>query len=133
MRLETILVIEDDAVHAILTNRIIRKIVPSVAIAVQTTGEDALEYLQSVAHPPQLILLDIGLPRMDGFEFILQMRTIKRLNPVPIVILTGRPLDIAKAHEMNVAAGYIVKPMDAPHFREQLINLGFETNADTDT
>lgn len=124
-RLETILVIEDDADHAILTSRVIRKVVSNVAIAVQNTGEEALDYLKSVAHPPQLILLDIGLPLMDGFEFILQMRTMKRLEPVPIVLVTGRPLDIAKAHEMNVAAGYIVKPMDSGHFREQLITLGF--------
>lgn len=124
-RIETILLLEDNEDSAIHTSYVVRKVMPNAAIVLQTTGENALAYLQKVLHPPQLIILDIGLPKMDGFEFILQMRTIKRLEPVPIIIVTGLPLDIAKAHEMNVAAGFIVKPIDVEHLQEQLITLGF--------
>lgn len=123
--IETLLLVEDNEDSAIHTSQIVRKIIPNVAIVLQTSGEDALNYLQSILRHPQLILLDIGLPRMDGFEFIKQMRLIKRLDPIPIVIVTGLSLDIAKAHEMNVAAGYIVKPVDSDRFREQLTHLGF--------
>lgn len=126
-KLEYLLLVEDNDEDVQIATNIIRSVSANISIVVQNISEDALFYLQQVINPPQLILLDIGLPKMEGVEFIKQMRQIKTLQHVPIVILTGVALDIARAHAANVAAGYIVKPIEAKQFREILDKLGFTT------
>lgn len=129
-KLELIEIIEDNDADVAIISRILRLLVAHVAIVAHSSGERALEYLQQAAPRPQLILLDLSLPGMDGFEFIRQMREIKRLDTVLIVIITGAAMDIARAHAAEVAAGYLVKTVDSEKFAEQfkelLIRLGFE-------
>jgi DNA-binding response OmpR family regulator len=55
------------------------------------------------------------------------MKTIDKLKPVPVVILTGDPIEIARAHAADVAADYIVKPIEVKRFRDILDHLGFTT------
>lgn len=126
MKLEILLLVEDNQNDITLTQRVIVSVSSDIHIVVYLTGESALEYLQTTKEIPQLILLDIGLPKMDGIEFIRQMKLNKRLQPIPVVILTGLALDIARAHAADIAAGYIVKPIEGRQFKKQLIELGFE-------
>lgn len=124
-KLEILLLVEDDPDEAQHAINVIRAVSANISIVLQKISEEALKYLRQVNQPPQLILFDIGLPRMDGIEFIRKMRTIKKLEPVPIVVLTGVALDIARAHAADVAAGYIVKPIEVEQLRDLLTKLGF--------
>jgi len=126
-KLEILLLVENNQPDIEIATRIIRTVSSNISIVVQDISEAALIYLRQVVSPPQLILLDIGLPKMEGIEFIKQMRQIKFLQSVPIVILTGVALDIARAHAADVAAGYIVKPIEVTQFKEILDKLGFTT------
>lgn len=128
IKLELLLLVEDDPVEAQAAIDVIRQVSSNIAIVRQTISQTALTYLQQVNVSPQLILFDIGLPdRADGIQFIQDMRQIKHLASVPIVILTGLALDIARAHAANVAAGYIVKPVEVERLRELFTKLRFET------
>ena len=127
-KLELLLLVEDDDIEAQHVINVVRQVSSNIAIVRQTISQTALDYLRQVKVSPQLILFDIGLPEQaDGLGFIKEMRTIKPLESVPIVILTGLALDIACAHAANIAAGYIVKPVEIERLRDLLIKLGFET------
>lgn len=123
-KLEILLLVEDREADIELTKQVIHKISAGISVVVHSMGETALDYLTAVINPPQLILLDLGLPGMDGIEFIKQMKTIKRLKPIPVVILTGAAMDIARAHAEDVTA-FILKPMSAGEFNRILQKLGF--------
>jgi len=125
-KLVILLLVEDNGNDIELTERIIRAVDPAIQVVVHSTGEEALIYMQATTEIPQLILLDIGLPKMDGIEFIRQMKNIKHLQAIPVVILTGLALDIARAHAADIAAGYIVKPIEVRQFKKQLKELGFD-------
>jgi DNA-binding response OmpR family regulator len=127
-KLELLLLVEDDDIEAQAAINVVRAVSANIAIVRQTISDTALQYLRQVQVSPQLILFDIGLPeKTDGIKFIQEMRKIKPLEAVPIVILTGIALDIARAHAANVAAGYIVKPVELERLRELFKQLGFET------
>ncbi len=123
-RLTLILVIEDNLNDIELFKRVINRFDDSITIVIHKTGEDALEYLISVLTTPDLILLDLALPGMDGIEFMKAMRDVNRLKDIPVIIVTGRPMDIARAHSEN-ANDYIVKPLTLERFGGLLERLGY--------
>jgi len=73
-------------------------------------GEEAIE--KAVANPPQLILLDVMMPRMDGFEACKRMREIDSLKNIPVIFLTAleEESDILKGYEFG-AEDYLIKPV----------------------
>src|SRR5262249_25189533 len=74
-------------------------------------GLDALEMLPHLPSPPDIILLDIEMPRMDGYEFISQLRKQKAYESIPIVVLTSRAGQKHREKAFEVGATeYLVKP-----------------------
>lgn len=109
------LIVDDDEVSIMKMMRAIKKgnFVNPVSIA--KDGVEALEILrgdqnQARLTPPYIVTLDINMPRMDGHEFLREIRNDERLKNVVVFVLTtsDNNADIASAYDRNVA-GYILK------------------------
>ncbi|WP_293126331.1 response regulator [Microcoleus sp. bin38.metabat.b11b12b14.051] len=95
-----ILVVEDDDATRQILRRILEK--KGWAVAEADSGRTALEQL-AVARP-ELILLDLMLPEMDGFELIAELRKSHSGDPIPIVVITAKDLTPAERQQLN---GYV--------------------------
>ena len=105
---ETILLVEDDADDELLTVRSLRKNNVCNDVVVARDGAEALDYLFATgAHAgrdpramPQVVLLDLGLPKLDGLEVLGRIRAEERTRLLPVVILTS------SEDQEDVVAGY---------------------------
>lgn len=109
-----ILHVEDDSDDAFIVRRALEKAASIYAVHQITDGEKAIDYLDGVApydqrdqYPfPDAILLDLKLPRKDGFEVLAWARSRENLKDIPIVVLTSsdRPEDLRRANALGVTA-----------------------------
>ena len=117
-----ILLVEDSPGDVWLTRETLRQgNVPKI-INVVTNGEQALDYLRhhapyATAVRPDLILLDLNLPRRDGLEVLKEIKTDADLRSITVVVLTTSeaPSDVNAAYDLN-ANCYVVKPVDLESF-----------------
>lgn len=118
-----ILLVEDSSLHAFLTREILSESnKTSYEISTVKDGIEALSYLYRIngyehAPKPDLILLDLNLPRMHGFTFLARIKNDAELKTIPVCILTssqGRT-DIKRAQSLN-ADCYLTKPLDLEKF-----------------
>ena len=129
-----VMLVEDNADHAELVMRQLRDHRIVNRIIHLTDGQAALDYLQHrapyddrAANPlPDIILLDLRLPKVDGMQVLKELKETEKLRSIPVVILTTSKgeQDVAQAYEYR-ANSYIVKPVDYELFRELMNNLGF--------
>ena len=103
--------VEDDPDHALIIGRAIREHGPRTELRAVEDGEAALAALRADGTLPDLILLDVNLPGLSGFDLLHAVRADPRLARVPVVMLTSSelPSDVARAYELG-ASGYITKP-----------------------
>ncbi|MEO6732341.1 MAG: response regulator [Ferruginibacter sp.] len=113
-----ILLVEDNEGDIVLTLEALRQVNMTTSIQVVRDGEEALEYLKKQgkyqhAETPNLILLDINLPRVDGKEVLLEIKNDKDLMAIPVVMLTTSESekDILYSYQHH-ANCYITKPGD---------------------
>ncbi|QPC83953.1 response regulator [Phototrophicus methaneseepsis] len=128
MKAGKILLVEDSSDDQLLIQRAFRKhnIVNDIDIAMD--GVEALDYLFSADVPqplPQLILLDVKLPRVDGLEVLRKVRANNRTRLVPVVMLTSsdEERDIVESYELG-ANSYVRKPVDFHQFANAVSQLG---------
>ena len=111
------LLVEDDPDDAALTRRALERAHIGNELAVVDTGEAALEilYAQALGEREQvgLILLDLGLPKIDGREVLRRIWSDRRLRQIPIIVLTGSATeeDMLKSYKSG-AVGFLRKPVD---------------------
>jgi CheY-like chemotaxis protein len=114
-----VLLVEDDELDVMNVRRAFRKHEMDEHLWVAGDGIDALEKLRSGELPGErlLILLDLNMPRMNGIEFLQELRRDKTLHRTPVVVLTtsSDERDLVDAYELNVA-GYIIKPVTFEKF-----------------
>ncbi len=109
-----ILLVEDNDLDVEILQRGLKKTGSSGALMRARDGLEALEILKenaaSLVPRPYVILLDINMPRMNGFEFLEEVRKDQRLHRIVVFVLStsDTPDDIATAYDQNIA-GYIVK------------------------
>jgi len=115
-RQAVILVVEDSAADAQLTLTALRDAHMSPTIFVAADGEQALAFLNRVgryiaAPHPDLVLLDLSLPKVDGYQVLEAMKTDPALRRIPVVVVSSssRDMDIARAYDAQIST-YIVKP-----------------------
>jgi two-component system response regulator len=132
MNEKTILLIEDNPSDEALTLRALRKNNISSNVVVKRDGAEALEYLlaprgdSGIANAlPQLILLDLNLPKIDGLEVLRRIRADACTKLLPVVILTSslEEADIVRGYGFG-ANGYVRKPVDFVQFAEAVRQIG---------
>jgi chemotaxis family two-component system response regulator Rcp1 len=113
-----LLLIEDNHGDALLTREAFRNAKIANRLSVARDGEEAMSMLGRQGHHadqprPDLILLDLSLPRMDGREVLEAIKSDPGLRSIPVIMLTGSQadIDICKSYELR-ANGYIVKPVN---------------------
>jgi chemotaxis family two-component system response regulator Rcp1 len=111
-----ILIVEDSQADLYLTYNALRDAKFTNAISAVTDGEDALKYLRregkyTDAARPDIVFLDLNLPRMTGHEVLAAIKADPNLRAIPVVMISSSAMesDIARAYDEQVAA-YIVKP-----------------------
>lgn len=125
-----ILLVEDNPDDAQLTLHVFQKYNISNRVQVVEDGTETLDFLFHTGpyvdrEPPRVILLDLKLPKVSGFEVIRQIRSDPRTCKIPIVVLTSsrEHVDIEKCYELGVNS-YVVKPVDFAQFSESIRQLG---------
>ena len=130
---KTILLVEDNPDDVTLTLRALKKNNLLNEVIVARDGVEALDYLfcegnyanRAPEHLPELILLDLKLPKVDGLEVLKRIRANGRTKLLPVVILTSsnEQSDIISGYELGVNS-YIRKPVDFEQFIEAVRQLG---------
>ena len=82
-----------------------------------TDGEQGLKILE--AEDPDLILLDIVMPKMDGYTFVRKIKYNNSIRPIPIIMLTARD-QMKELFDLEGVKDYIVKPFDAEELIEKI-------------
>ena len=121
-----VLLIDDSDGDARLLREVLSEINKTVRLHVVTDGLEAMAFLRHVGPylnvpRPQLILLDLRMPKMDGLEVLAQVKTDPRLSVIPIVVLTTScsEMDIVQSYQLK-ANCYLTKPTELVEF-ERLV------------
>ncbi|MEK7469675.1 MAG: response regulator [Planctomycetota bacterium] len=123
-----VLLVEDNPDDAELTIRTLRKHHLANALHHVCDGEEALRYLTGPeAHSPLpgLVILDLKLPKVDGFDVLRALRADPRTKSIPVVVMTSsrEDKDLAKCYELGTNS-YVVKPIEFGEFAEAVARLG---------
>jgi two-component system response regulator len=122
-QLVDILIVEDSAEDAELTIKALKDVRITNNVYVVRDGAAALDFLfcrgefaqRKRSDRPQMILLDLGLPKIDGTEVLRQIKGDSRTRDIPVIVLTSRDRDVAASQRLGADA-YIVKPVDFKNF-----------------
>lgn len=125
-KLLNIHLVEDDEVDVMNVRRAFQKNHIANPLFVAGNGVEALEKLRGGEVPGErrLILLDLNMPRMNGIEFLAELRSDPELAATPVVVLTtsNNDRDRVQAYDLNVA-GYLLKPVTFSDFAELMAAL----------
>ena len=121
MSLKTIWVIDDDPIYQIIVNKIIQKSELFSNVSSFTNGKDAVDALKKTLEnnemPPNIILLDINMPIMDGWEFMDEMVLLKsKINELIQIYIVSSSIaleDKSKAKNYPEIIAYLSKPVNA--------------------
>ena len=106
-----VLLIEDDIIEVMKLNRAISKFESKHKIIEANNGEEALKILEVKDNLPDIILLDLNMPKINGIEFLSILKNDETLKYIPTIILTtsNNQRDLLECYTLGVA-GYILKP-----------------------
>jgi CheY-like chemotaxis protein len=129
-----ILLVEDDLAHAEIVRRNFEGFRIANRLIHVTDGQAALDYLyrqgdyinSETSPEPNLILLDLRLPKVDGLEVLKAIKGDDAISHIPVVILTtsAAETDMVKAYDLH-ANSYLVKPVEFPQFLSLMEALGY--------
>lgn len=117
-----VLLVEDNPDDAALTRRAVLRAVPETEIELARDGQEAVDYLAREESPrPDLVLLDLKLPRLDGIEVLRRLRKSHDLCFLPIVMLTSSDerSDVVACYSEGVNS-YLRKPVDFDDFMREV-------------
>ena len=121
-----ILLIEDDTIEVMKFKRVLSGIQEQVICNVHTAedGEQALNVLKTKSFVPDIILLDLNMPKIGGIEFLSLLKDDDFLKFIPTIILTtsSNERDVLDCYKIGVA-GYVVKPLKFEDYALKLNHL----------
>lgn len=133
MQSNSILLVEDNADDEVLTLRALKKNNIQNEVVVARDGVEALDYLfgtgahagRDLSRMPQVVLLDLKLPKIDGLQVLQKLRADPRTRLLPVVILTSskEQQDLVEGYRLG-ANSYVRKPVDFSQFMEAVRQLG---------
>jgi two-component system response regulator len=128
-----ILLVEDNANDEALTQRALKKAHIMNKVVVARDGAQALDYLfakgdfaaRDIGELPQVVLLDLNLPKVGGLDVLRAIRADERTKLLPVVVLTSskQERDLVEGYSLG-ANSYVVKPVDFSQFSEAVRQLG---------
>jgi len=113
MEVRNILLVDDDVEDREIFVSAMREVAANVHCHTATDGFDALRLLQEEGFPlPELIILDLNMPKMDGRQFLAERVKIEKLQPIPVIIYstTKRIKDIEETRQLG-AIDFVTKPV----------------------
>jgi CheY-like chemotaxis protein len=128
----TILLVEDDPGHSRLIEKNLRRANIKNEIHFVTNGQEALDYIfceGEYAHNKRksdlLVLLDLNLPVLDGYQVLERMKIDERTKRIPVIVVTTTddPREVSRCYELGCNV-YITKPVDYDQFSEAIRKLG---------
>lgn len=116
-----ILLIEDDNIEIMKLQRTVSKLDLKHKITQAKNGEEALDYLNSDDRLPDIILLDLNMPRMSGIEFLEILKKDDTLRYLPTIVLTTSEnrADLLECYKIGIA-GYVIKPLKYEDYESKL-------------
>lgn len=116
-----ILLIEDDAIEVMKLHRTISSRELNHTIVEANNGVEALEILQKKDSLPDIILLDLNMPKINGIEFLGILKADEVLKYIPTIILTtsNNYKDVLECYKIGVA-GYVIKPLKYQDYVEKI-------------
>lgn len=116
-----ILLIEDDAIEIIKFNRVIRTLELNHKVVEANNGEKALEILKDKEIIPDIIVLDLNMPKINGIEFLSILKNDDYLKYIPAIILTtsNNHTDVLQCYKIGIA-GYILKPLKYDDYTDRI-------------
>lgn len=118
-----ILVVDDDDADALMIDEALASLTSPVTISRVSDGQQALDYLRNAAgyrgaERPDVILLDLNMPRKDGRETLTEIKSDDALKAIPVVVLTtsAADVDIVSSYQHRANA-YVTKPLDFDEFQ----------------
>lgn len=120
-----ILLVEDDPGHALLVQRALRRGGVRNEMEVFEDGQEVLDHLARVGPDGVLVLLDLHLPLVDGFEVLRRLKADATLASTPVLLLTTTedPEDLSTCRQLG-CAHYLIKPIDCVRFGRAVRQLG---------
>ncbi len=124
-----ILLIEDNPADIELAEEALCESTVPISLNIAHDGEEALRFLRAEGEyagveRPDLILLDLKVPKKDGLEVLAEVKADRALRRIPVVVLSSSDADedIVRAYDLR-ASSYIIKPSDLPRCRQVLRSL----------
>ena len=119
-----VLLVEDSVADATLIIEVFEDERLEADVSVVRDGFEAIDFLlargkHTKARRPDLILLDLNMPKKDGRELLAEIKTMPAIQSIPVVILTTSQAedDIVRSYKLN-ASCYVIKPIDLPQFEK---------------
>lgn len=107
-----VLLIEDDAIEIMKLHRVVSSLSSNYNIIEANNGEEALNILEKKDEIPDIILLDLNMPKISGIEFLSILKKDASLRYIPTIVLTtsSNQKDLLECYKIGIA-GYILKPL----------------------
>lgn len=116
MKFSKIMVVDDCAEDHYLNRIILEKYNPTLKVIEAYDGEEALELLADAETLPELIFLDVNMPRMNGFEFLEAYETRNQHPPIVVMLTTSMDAkDRSRAGEFASVTDFLHKPLEVEH------------------
>lgn len=115
------MLIDDNVADQVLAQEAFEQLCPDCTLRIFSGGRQALDWLQSASDHPDVILLDVNMPEMNGFEVLQALKQVPNLALIPVVMLSTSAArgDVAMAYTLH-ASSYLVKAPGFDAFLQQI-------------